>query len=157
MKVTAPIDLSVSDTSWKINFFLKDRIDNLELFVAAALLFSVLVTMVITESIKNAVGRPRPDFFWRCFPDGKDVWSSEFVFFNICIVANSYFTNFTSCHWLWYKKLIAVQVYDHLGNVVCHGESSVIKEGHKSFPSGHTSGKKHWVFSSVWPLQKVVR
>ncbi|GMN28207.1 hypothetical protein TIFTF001_001962 [Ficus carica] len=66
------------------------------------LLFSVLVTGVITDSIKNAVGRPRPDFFWRCFPDGKDV-------------------------------------YDHLGNVICHGESSVIKEGHKSFPSGHTS------------------
>lgn len=67
------------------------------------LLFSVLVTGVITDSIKNAVGRPRPDFFWRCFPDGKDF-------------------------------------YDHLGNVVCHGKSSVIKEGHKSFPSGHTSG-----------------
>ncbi|KAG6779146.1 hypothetical protein POTOM_015516 [Populus tomentosa] len=66
------------------------------------LLFSILVTAVITDSIKNAVGRPRPDFFWRCFPDGKDV-------------------------------------YDHLGNVICHGEKSIIKEGHKSFPSGHTS------------------
>ncbi|EXC20532.1 Putative lipid phosphate phosphatase 3 [Morus notabilis] len=72
------------------------------------LLFSVLVTGVITDSIKNAVGRPRPDFFWRCFPDGKDF-------------------------------------YDHLGNVVCHGESSVIKEGHKSFPSGHTS----WSFAGL--------
>lgn len=72
------------------------------------LLFSVLVTGVITDSIKNAVGRPRPDFFWRCFPDGKDV-------------------------------------YDHLGNVICHGESSVIKEGHKSFPSGHTS----WSFAGL--------
>ncbi|KAK8994891.1 hypothetical protein V6N11_045959 [Hibiscus sabdariffa] len=66
------------------------------------LLFSVLLTAVITDSIKNAVGRPRPDFFWRCFPDGKDA-------------------------------------YDKWGNVICHGDISVIKEGHKSFPSGHTS------------------
>ncbi|XP_038718906.1 putative lipid phosphate phosphatase 3, chloroplastic isoform X2 [Tripterygium wilfordii] len=66
------------------------------------LLYSVLVTAVITDAIKDAVGRPRPDFFWRCFPDGKDF-------------------------------------YDALGNVICHGSKSVIKEGHKSFPSGHTS------------------
>ncbi|XP_050269689.1 lipid phosphate phosphatase 2-like isoform X2 [Quercus robur] len=72
------------------------------------LLFSVLVTAVITDAIKDAVGRPRPDFFWRCFPDGKDV-------------------------------------YDTLGNVVCHGDKIVIKEGHKSFPSGHTS----WSFAGL--------
>ncbi|GFS32796.1 lipid phosphate phosphatase 2 [Actinidia rufa] len=66
------------------------------------LLFAVLITGVLTESIKNTVGRPRPDFFWRCFPDGIDN-------------------------------------YDKWGNVVCHGEDSIIKEGHKSFPSGHTS------------------
>ncbi|MBA0790290.1 hypothetical protein Gohar_014951 [Gossypium harknessii] len=72
------------------------------------LLFSVLVTAVITDSIKNAVGRPRPDFFWRCFPDGKDV-------------------------------------YDKWGNVICHGDKSVIREGHKSFPSGHTS----WSFAGL--------
>ncbi|KAH0854518.1 hypothetical protein HID58_069174 [Brassica napus] len=40
------------------------------------LLYSVLVTAVLTDSIKNAVGRPRPDFFWRCFPDGKAVYDT---------------------------------------------------------------------------------
>ncbi|XP_009134688.1 putative lipid phosphate phosphatase 3, chloroplastic [Brassica rapa] len=72
------------------------------------LLYSVLVTAVLTDSIKNAVGRPRPDFFWRCFPDGK-------------------------------------AVYDALGDVICHGDKSVIREGHKSFPSGHTS----WSFAGL--------
>ncbi|XP_015880043.1 lipid phosphate phosphatase 2 isoform X2 [Ziziphus jujuba] len=72
------------------------------------LLFSVVITAVITDAIKNAVGRPRPDFFWRCFPDGKDV-------------------------------------YDQLGDVICHGDKSIIKEGHKSFPSGHTS----WSFAGL--------
>ncbi|GAV75743.1 PAP2 domain-containing protein, partial [Cephalotus follicularis] len=72
------------------------------------LLFAMLITGVITDAIKNAVGRPRPDFFWRCFPDGKDD-------------------------------------YDQLGNVICHGKHSVVKEGHKSFPSGHTS----WSFAGL--------
>ncbi|KAJ6910682.1 hypothetical protein NC652_021364 [Populus alba x Populus x berolinensis] len=68
------------------------------------LLFSVLITAVITDAIKNAVGRPRPDFFWRCFPDGNEL-------------------------------------YNRWGNAVCHGRESDIREGHKSFPSGHTSCK----------------
>ncbi|KAL2518989.1 putative lipid phosphate phosphatase 3 [Abeliophyllum distichum] len=72
------------------------------------LLFAVLITAVLTDAIKDAVGRPRPDFFWRCFPDGNDE-------------------------------------YDRWGNVVCHGKKSDIKEGHKSFPSGHTS----WSFAGL--------
>ncbi|KAI4367016.1 hypothetical protein MLD38_022803 [Melastoma candidum] len=66
------------------------------------LLYSILVTAVITDAVKAAVGRPRPDFFWRCFPDGKDV-------------------------------------YDRLGNIICHQDKDIIGEGHRSFPSGHTS------------------
>lgn len=73
------------------------------------LLFSVLITAVITDAIKDGVGRPRPDFFWRCFPEGKGV-----------------FNNVT-------------------GIVICNGEKGVIKEGHKSFPSGHTS----WSFAGL--------
>ncbi|EYU40817.1 hypothetical protein ABFS82_12G072100 [Erythranthe guttata] len=76
---------------------------------ALGLLFSVLISGVLTDAIKDAVGRPRPDFFWRCFPDGKGV-----------------FHNVT-------------------GDVMCTGVSSIIKEGHKSFPSGHTS----WSFAGL--------
>ncbi|KAG8366668.1 hypothetical protein BUALT_Bualt17G0103500 [Buddleja alternifolia] len=72
------------------------------------LLFAVLITGVLTDAIKDGVGRPRPDFFWRCFPDGRDE-------------------------------------YDRWGNVVCHGKHSDIREGHKSFPSGHTS----WSFAGL--------
>ncbi|OIW07384.1 hypothetical protein TanjilG_10219 [Lupinus angustifolius] len=78
-----------------------------KLFARAGLFFSILVTAVITEAVKNAVGRPRPDFFWRCFPDGKDV-------------------------------------YDTFGGVICHGDKNVVKEGHMSFPSGHTSFDDYW-------------
>ncbi|XP_023746271.1 putative lipid phosphate phosphatase 3, chloroplastic isoform X2 [Lactuca sativa] len=72
------------------------------------LLFSILITGVLTDAIKDATGRPRPDFFWRCFPDGVDN-------------------------------------YDQWGNVVCHGKDSDIREGHKSFPSGHSS----WSFAGL--------
>ncbi|GAA0149308.1 phosphatase [Lithospermum erythrorhizon] len=72
------------------------------------LLSAALITGVITDSIKNATGRPRPNFFWRCFPEGKDL-------------------------------------YDALGNVLCNGKESDIREGHKSFPSGHTS----WSFAGL--------
>ncbi|KAL5544881.1 hypothetical protein UlMin_008665 [Ulmus minor] len=85
------------------------------------LLFSVLINGVITDAIKNAVGRPRPNFFWRCFPDG-------------------------------------VAVFNRLtGDVICHGNKAIIKEGYKSFPSGHTS----WSFAGLgflaWYLSGKIR
>uniref|UniRef100_A0A0D9X746 Phosphatidic acid phosphatase type 2/haloperoxidase domain-containing protein n=1 Tax=Leersia perrieri TaxID=77586 RepID=A0A0D9X746_9ORYZ len=80
------------------------------------ILYSVLITAVITDAIKNGVGRPRPDFFWRCFPDGKPN-----------------FNNVT-------------------GDVICHGERSVIKEGYKSFPSGHASAAFSGLGFLAWYL-----
>ena len=47
--------------------------------VFSGLLFCVLVTGVITDAIKDAVSRPRPGFFWRCFPDGRGVSSSSLL------------------------------------------------------------------------------
>ncbi|KAJ8753664.1 hypothetical protein K2173_026340 [Erythroxylum novogranatense] len=85
------------------------------------LLFSVLITGVITDTIKDAVGRPRPNFFWRCFPDGKPLFDAV------------------------------------SGDVICHGDPKIIKEGYKSFPSGHTS----WSFAGLtylaWYLAGKIR
>ncbi|KAJ7975167.1 lipid phosphate phosphatase 2 [Quillaja saponaria] len=85
------------------------------------IMFSILITGVITDAIKDAVGRPRPNFFWRCFPDG-------------------------------------VEIFDKITkDVVCHGDKKVVKEGYKSFPSGHTS----WSFAGLgflaWYLSGKIR
>ncbi|KAG5610430.1 hypothetical protein H5410_021711, partial [Solanum commersonii] len=61
------------------------------------ILYYVLVIAVITDSIKD-VGRPRPNFFYRCFPDGIEV------------------------------------PFNLMGDVNCHGDPKVVKEGCKSFP-----------------------
>ncbi|XP_046431791.1 phospholipid phosphatase 5 isoform X2 [Neodiprion pinetum] len=74
----------------------RDRID----FYQATL--SVTLTLglngVITDVIKLIVGRPRPDYYWRCFPDG--AMNTEFD---------------------------------------CNGDPALVRDGKKSFPSGHSS------------------
>ncbi|GAA0183806.1 phosphatase [Lithospermum erythrorhizon] len=89
------------------------------------LAYSVLISAVVTDSIKDAVGRPRPNFFWRCFPDGIASFDPS--------------------------------QGDNLGNVVCHGIKKIVREGYKSFPSGHSS----WSFAGLgylgWYLCGTIR
>ena len=66
---------------------------------------------VVTNIIKLTVGRPRPDFFFRCWPEAG------------------------------YPEDVSVfQIHkDGTQDLKCTGDLLVIAEGRKSFPSGHSS------------------
>ena len=68
---------------------------------------------LITSLLKISVGRPRPDFYYRCFPDG-------------VLVVN---------------PLYSQPQNGSLEYFSCTGDLKVINEGRKSFPSGHSSCK----------------
>ena len=66
---------------------------------------------VLTDIIKLAVGRPRPDFFYRCWPDEG-----------------------------FPKNPDAFTIHsDGTQDLKCYGDGDIIIEGRKSFPSGHSS------------------
>ncbi|XP_023177018.1 phospholipid phosphatase 5 isoform X2 [Drosophila hydei] len=88
--------------------FTKDRRD----FRAASWAWTLAVCMnsIPTSLLKITVGRPRPDFFYRCFPDGVMVLNET-----------------------------ASALGSALLDFNCTGKPSIINEGRKSFPSGHSS------------------
>lgn len=89
-------------------WFSKDRRD----FRAASWAWTLALCMngIPTSVLKLTVGRPRPDFFYRCFPDGVMVLNTTTSGQETSIL-----------------------------DFQCTGLPADINEGRKSFPSGHSS------------------
>lgn len=90
--------------------------DLITAFMATTLLLPL--NGIFTDAIKLAVGRPRPDFAYRCWPKtmGRPEPGLEDVIF---------------AH--------VPEDEGHLQDLHCHGDLKTIIEGRKSFPSGHSS------------------
>jgi len=91
-------------------WFTKDRRD----FRAASWAWTLGLCMngIPTSLLKITVGRPRPDYFYRCFPDGVMVLNTT-------------------------SSSLDTSILDFN----CTGLPGDINEGRKSFPSGHSSCK----------------
>ncbi|KAG6389913.1 hypothetical protein SASPL_151388 [Salvia splendens] len=77
------------------------------------LLFSVLITGVLTDAIKDAVGRPRPDFFYRCFPDGRDI-TPELI---VLITPRRFAGSFAGLGFLALYLSAKIKCFDRSGHV----------------------------------------
>lgn len=72
-----------------------------------ALINAVFITTFITSVAKNVVGRPRPDFLARCFPDGEEKWEGGLEYGQaLCTTMNEHdfddvWRSFPSGHSSW--------------------------------------------------------
>lgn len=72
-----------------------------------ALVNAIFITSFITSVSKNVVGRPRPDFLVRCFPDGNEVWKNGLNYGEaLCTTTDSHdlddvWRSFPSGHTSW--------------------------------------------------------
>lgn len=94
----------------------KDRSD----FRSATWAWTLILGLngLATSLLKISVGRPRPDYFYRCFPDG-----------------------------IMHLSHNATGTDNMLDLFNCTGNINAINEGRKSFPSGHSSCKSTTFFS----------
>lgn len=78
------------------------------------ILYSVLITGFITDALKDATGRPRPDLFWRCFPDGIEVYdqSGDAVCHGKRRIVNEGYKGFPSGHTSWsFAGMVFLSLY----------------------------------------------
>nr|KAJ0219678.1 hypothetical protein LSAT_V11C200079260 [Lactuca sativa] len=73
---TVPVSSSSPSSTHKHNSMLYAVLLPIAIFLAFYLRRRDVYDLhhAVLEALKGAIGRPRPDFFWRCFPDGIDVY-----------------------------------------------------------------------------------
>jgi len=106
-KISQPINMPLETTKW---FYFADFLDAFFYFS-----LSIFLTCNIVNFLKTAIGRPRPDFFSRCWP----------------ILAKR--TRFET---LSFRQKLSMD----MNGFVCDTEGKkIMKSAFKSFPSGHSA------------------